>query len=215
MNYLLGIPFANREDLLERAIASVKPLWSHTVIVDNSEIGLDPGAWPVRVLPTSVPLTFSQSMNFLRRLACEQSCDALLYMHNDAEAGPGTAERLVAVTSEALTSGRRWGVAFTYYDTLASFSMTMMREVGPWDAVLPQYFADNDYYRRVRLAGYEVIETGLPVAHADGGSNTLRSDARRRFVNGVTFPLYERYYAMKWGGTPGRETYLRPFDGAH
>ena len=214
MNYLLGIPFANREDLLERALATVKPLWPHTVIVDNSEPGLDPAAWPVRVVPSPVPLTFSQSMNLLQRLASEQSCDVLLYMHNDAEAGPGTADRLLAITDEALVSGRRWGVAFTHYDTLASFNMTMVREVGPWDTILPNYFADNDYYRRVRLAGYEMIETGLPVAHVGGGSNTINSDPRRRFLNGVAYPLYERYYATKWGGTPGRETYVQPFNGA-
>ncbi|HEV2494499.1 MAG TPA: glycosyltransferase family 2 protein [Terriglobia bacterium] len=213
MKYLLGIPFTNRKDLLERAIASVKPLWPHALIVDNSEPGLDPAAWPVQVVPPPVPLTFSQTMNLLQRLASEGLCDALLYMHNDAEAGPGTAERLLAIAGEALVSGRRWGVAFTHYDTLASFNMTAVREVGRWDTNLPQYFADNDYYRRVRLAGYEIIETGLPVTHAAGGSNTINSDSHRLFLNGVTFPLHERYYAAKWGGLPGRETYARPFNG--
>ena len=102
----------------------------------------------------------------------------------------------------------------THYDTLASFNMTMVREVGPWDTILPNYFADNDYYRRLRLAGYEVIETSLPVTHVGGGINTINSDPRRRFLNGVAYPLYERYYAAKWGGTPGREMYVQPFNGA-
>lgn len=183
------------------------------VIVDNSDRGLDTLAWPVPVKRPPVPLTFSQTMNLLQRLAAERSCDALISMHDDAEAGPGTAERFLAVTEEAVVSRRRWGAALTAYDTLASFSMAMVREVGPWDTTLPQYFADNDYYRRIRLAGYDVIETGLQVTHANSGSSTIKSDSRRMFLNSVTFPLYERYYATKWGGPPGRETYQRPFNG--
>jgi len=153
-------------------------------------------------------------MNLLQRMAAERSCDSLIYMHNDAEAAPGTPERFLATLEEAVAARRRWGVAFTHYDTLAAVNMTMVSEVGPWDTLLPQYFADNDYYRRVRLAGYEVIETGLPVIHAEGGSNTIKSDRRRLFLNSVTFPLYEKYYTTKWGGSPGRETYRNAFNGA-
>jgi GT2 family glycosyltransferase len=124
-----------------------------------------------------------------------------------------TAERFLAITEQEIALRRHWGVAFTHYDALVAFGMTMVRDVGPWDTNLPQYFADNDYYRRVRLAGYSVIETGLTVAHPNA-SSTIESDPRRKFLNGVTFPLYQRYYARKWGGEPGYETYDRPFNGA-
>jgi hypothetical protein len=77
-----------------------------------------------------------------------------------------------------------------------------------------QYFSDCDYYRRVQLAGFELLETGRPVVHVDQGSNTLRSDPRREFLNRITFPLYAAYYAMKWGGRPGREKFALPFNGA-
>jgi hypothetical protein len=214
MQYLLGIPFANREDLLRRAIESVKPLWRHTVIVDNSETGLIPSAWPTEVIAPHVPLSFSQTMNLLQRLAAQRGCDVLFYMHNDAEPGSGTPERLLAAVEEALVSRPRWGVAFTHYDALAAANMAMVRDVGPWDTNLPQYFSDNDYYRRIRLAGWEVMETGLPVTHLEGGSSTIKSDARRLLLNSVTFPLYERYYVVKWGGPPERETYRRAFNGA-
>ncbi len=214
MKYLLGIPFTNREDLLERALESVKAMWPYTVIADNSEAGLDPSAWPVEVVPSSVPLTFSQSMNLLQRWAAERSCDALIYMHNDAEAGPGTAERLLEIIEEAFITDPGWGVTFTLYDTMASLNMTAVGKVGAWDITLPQYYADNDYYRRIRLAGFGVIETGLPVIHANGGSSTIKSDSRRNFLNGVTFPLYHRYYVAKWGGPPGHELYDKPFKGA-
>ena len=58
-------------------------------------------------------------------MAAERSCDSLIYMHNDAEAAPGTPERFLATLEEAVAAGRRWGVAFTRYDTLAAVSMTL------------------------------------------------------------------------------------------
>lgn len=214
MNYLLAIPYVNRPDLLEKAVRSVRYFWPHTMIIDNSDAGLDPAVWPVPVLRPSVPLTFSQTMNLIQRMATERACDFYFFMHNDAEAGESTAERLLAIVEQSVTSGQRWGVAFTHYDTLAAVNMAMVREVGRWDTNLPQYYADNDYYRRVRLAGYEMIDTGLEVAHHNGASSTIKSDPRLGYLNGVTIPLYSQYYAAKWGGGSGAETYDWPFDGA-
>ena len=213
MRYILGIPFLNRPDLLRVAIQSVKPLWPHTLIIDNSDTGLDTAMWPVPVVRPPVPLMISQTMNLLQRLAAERSCEVVLFMHNDAEAAVGTPERLLAIIEEAITSKQRWGVVFTHYDILAAYSMEMARVVGQWDTTLPAYFADDDYYRRVRLAGYEFINTGLQVIHHNNGSSTLKSDPRLMFLNNVTFPLYERYYTAKWGGLPGSETYDWPFNG--
>src|SRR5205085_7411529 len=214
MKYILGIPFVNRPDLLEKAVHSVQPFWAHTMIIDNSDAGLNSANWPVPIVRPSVPLSFSQTMNLLQRLATEASCDCFLFMHNDAEAAPGTPERLLARVEAAITSEQPWGVVFTHYDTLAAFSMEMVRAVGKWDATLPQYFADNDYYRRVRLAGYETINTDFAVTHHNNASSTAKSDPRLGFLSSVTYPLYEQYYSVKWGGPPGHESYDWPFDGA-
>lgn len=214
MRYLLGIPFVNREDLLGLAVESVRAMWPHALVVDNSEDGLRPADWPVEILRPPVPLTFSQSMNLLQRESEARACDVLIFMHNDAEAAPETPERLLAALAEAHESGRRWGAAFTNYDTLAAFDAEAAACVGPWDTTLPQYFADNDYYRRLRLHGYETLDTGLPVAHHNNASSTVKSDPWRGHHNGVTFGLYGGYYAQKWGGPPGGEAFDWPFDGA-
>jgi hypothetical protein len=213
MRFLLGIPIVSRTDLLLTALESVRSLWPHTLIIDNSVSGLIPDAWPVPMFRAPVPLSFAQTMNWLGRLATDRDCDALLFMHDDAEAGYGSAERLIAIVDEAVRTQRRWGVAFTLYDCLAALSTRMIREVGEWDTVLPQYFSDCDYYRRVKLAGFELIETGLHVVHVDQGSNTLRSDPRREMLNRVTLPLYAMYYRSKWGGQPGQEKFALPFNG--
>ena len=213
MQCLLGIPYVNRPDLLALAVESVRAIWPYTQIIDNSPHGLPQKGWPVAVFRPSVPLTFSQTMNLLASLADETGSDVVLMMHNDAEAAAGTCERLLAAVQEAERTGRHWGIMFTQYDTLVAMKRSMMRYVGPWDTNLPQYFADNDYYRRVRLAGFEILETGLPVTHHQGSSATIRSDSGRSYLNGVTFPLYEQYYISKWGGRPGEEGFEWPFAG--
>lgn len=218
MKYLFGIPYVNRPDLLRRAVDSVRSLWPHAVILDNSdtaELGRDSASWPIpiRRAAAGVPLSFSQSMNHLLALAAESDCAALLFMHNDAEAAEGTPEALLREVERAEAAGRNWGVAFTNYDTLAAIRLKAANRIGPWDTNLPQYFADNDYYRRLRLAGWEAIETKLPVLHHNDASSTIKSDPRRNFLNGVTFPLYAEYYRRKWGGEPGGEKFTQPFDG--
>jgi hypothetical protein len=213
MRYLFAIPIINRPDLLERALRSVPALWSQAVIVDNTAEGLRPEEWPVRVDRPSVPLSVAQTINYLRRRALADALDAVLYMHNDAVAHPETDHKFLALVGSLCEQGRRWGVVFTNYDTLVAFSSAMFRDVGEWDVALPQYFADNDYYRRATLAGFEFIESGLPVDHTNDGSNTIRSDQRLDHLNSVTFPLYEQYYTAKWGGRPGQERFTRPFNG--
>jgi hypothetical protein len=211
VRYLLGIPVATGLDLLQRALASVAELAGETVLLDNTEAGLDGLAPGVEVVRPIVPLTFTQSMNALCRLAEERDRDVLLFMHHDAEAQAGTPRALLDTCHELTAEGRRWGVAFTHYDAFAALNLEAVRDVGPWDTALPHYFADNDYYRRVRLAGWELVDTGLPVAHHT--SSALSREPRRRFLNHVTFPLAARYYAAKWGGPPGEERFDRPFGG--
>jgi predicted O-methyltransferase YrrM len=211
-SFLLGIPFVVGEDLLRRAVDSVEPLWPSAVIVDNSDAGLDADAWPIPVVRPPVPLSFSQTMNVLQQLGRERSCDAVMLLHSDAAPAADTPARLLAAIDQASVAGRPWGIAFTNYDAFAAYSAAMIANVGAWDVTLPQYFADIDYYRRVRLAGWEILETGLPVLHE--ASSTIRLDEERGRHNAATFPLYERYYAAKWGGGPGGETFDRPFDRA-
>jgi hypothetical protein len=206
VKYLVGIPFVNREDLLKRALNSIPPKCWHDeaiLILDNSA---NPHRSQIRYVP-AVPLTFAQSMNFFRRQALERECDVLIFMHNDACCEPSVFERLL---ERATNRAIHWGVIFTNYDALAAFNMAAMKQVGEWDTNLPQYFSDNDYYRRMRLAGWLTEDSGFPVEHT--ASQTINSDPERAFLNGVTFPLYREYYRKKWGGDGGQETFAMPFN---
>ncbi|WP_019421432.1 glycosyltransferase family 2 protein [Paenibacillus sp. OSY-SE] len=214
MRYIVGIPYVNRRDLLYRAIDSIRPYWGHIFVLDNSaerELKHDTGlSRSVTVYEPPVPLTFTQSMNWFQRVAAEREADAVFYMHTDAEAHPGTPEAFLGVLEELQSSGRKWGLALTNFDALAAYNMEAVRAAGPWDTIFSSYFADIDYHRRLRLAGYDEVFTGLPVEHH--GSSTRKSDSRFNFIVDTTWPLYERYYELKWGGKMAQETYMTPFN---
>lgn len=216
MKYLVGIGYVNRIDLLKKAIESIQPFWANTFIMDNSNHrDLRHGeSFPtnVKIFEPPVPFTLSQTMNLLHRLGAEQRCDVIMFMHNDAEADAGTAENFLSAIEKMQREGRRWGVAFTNYHTLAAYNMKAIKEVGPWDTVLPHYFSDCDYFTRLRLAGYEQVWTGLNVIHHNNGASTIKSDGNLEHIHNITFPLYQTYYQSKWGGLPGQERFTLPFN---
>jgi hypothetical protein len=208
------VPHVVREDLLARAVGSIACFGRNRTIVDNSPEGLptnDYSEWNgVYVCRPSVPLSCSQTFNFIMRQTRRLGQKTCIWMHSDAEAGPGVAEGLLEHARRYTAEGRRWGVLWTYYDTLCALNTDLIDVVGDWDTELPQYACDNDYYRRVRLAGWECIDTMLTdVKHE--GSATINSDPYRKMVNSVTFPLHIEYYKRKWGGDTGKETFETPF----
>ncbi len=215
MKYVTVIPCVNRIDLLREAIDSIKSFWGTLVLIDNTgnkELTTQNFGKDFPIVEPIVPLTFSQTMNAVMRIAFEKACDFYITMHNDALADGGTPEQLLALIQQLFEIKRNWGVVFTHYDALCAFNTEAVRTVGQWDTILPQYFADNDYYRRVRMKGYETVDSGLTVFHQNEGSNTIKADLLLRISNSITFNLYKQYYAWKWGGEPGREQYTVPFN---
>jgi GT2 family glycosyltransferase len=89
----------------------------------------------------------------------------------------------------------------TGYDKIGVFDETFF----------PAYFEDNDYSRRITLAGYKhVIVDKATYGHV--GSSTLHrySDAERE-KHHQQFRANRDYYLYKWGGEPGKEIYHTPF----
>jgi hypothetical protein len=66
----------------------------------------------------------------------------------------------------------------------------------------PLYYEDNDWERRIRLAGCEVVQSDIPVVH----DNSSTIGAGYSTQNGRTFADNGDYYARKWGGPVGSET---------
>ena len=79
------------------------------------------------------------------------------------------------------------------------FNMRACEITGPWDTYFTQYWADCDYYKRLRDAGYPEINTqfGDRVKHV--ASATLKTDKYRHRVIDLFAPTVAAYYQMKHG----------------
>jgi hypothetical protein len=202
------IPYVNRIDLLKKAIDSVpRRLTTEPVVINNSGHDLDVQC---TVITPPVTLTFTQTQNLMLSIAKERGVPFYFFMHSDAEAGPDTVANIYEMAMREC-SVRKWGAIFTNYDALAAFNTAAFDAIAGWDTMLPWYCADNDVYRRLRLAGYPTLESNLPVHHEP--SQTLNSDPVIRRQVDLEVPFRERYYAAKWGGQPGAETFEVPFNG--
>lgn len=202
----LFIPYVNRPDLLERAVASIPAVNGIEVVVINNSGGmLESGAFKILTPPS--PRTFTETQNLMLNLAKMQDAPFYFFMHSDAEAGNGTVCRLFEM---ARLENRNWGVIFTSFDALAAFNTAAFNEVCGWDERFTWYHSDTDIYRRLRLAGYELLESNLPVHHEP--SQTLKADPEisRKVAEG--FAERVRLYAEKWGGPAGSEKFLTPFN---
>jgi Methyltransferase domain len=214
LDHLTYIPYVNRPDLLDRAVASIRTLWPSLVVIDQSVDGLNPGDHPwisdiagVFRAPRR-SMTFTQMMNWAHAEACERCADYLVFMHNDAEC-------VGDVASEILDCARvrtDAGVIFTYYDAFAIFNVAAIRDIGPWDETFRWYFSDNDYYRRMQLRNWDRYNFGgEQIIHH--GSQTQRSDPSLSAEVDAGWRWHEDHYRHKWGGLPGREVYTIPYNG--
>jgi hypothetical protein len=211
MKWRLFIPFVNRRDLLERALRSAST--REVIVIDNSEcreLYCDENfRTQYEVLCASVPLSFSQTMNYIISIADSLNLDTYLFMHNDAEIVEDGFERFLCLIRELPSN---WGAAFTNFDTLAAFNMAAVKQVGLWDWIrFPQYFAETDYYHRMRLSGFETIWVDdVDVIHHNGGSSTIKSDKVRMHVENMLSKTYLKMYVHKWGGKPESERFVEP-----
>jgi len=202
------IPYKNRFDLLLKAVASVPRRGIYGPVVINNSGGNIDVTCPVVVPPD--PLTFVQTQNLMLKIATERNVPFYFFMHSDAEAGPDTVEKLYEMAMRECST-RKWGVIFTNYDALAAFNTAAFDTIAGWDTMLSWYCADNDAYRRLRLAGYLTLESNLLVHHEP--SQPRNSDPVIRRQVDLEIPFRERYYAAKWGGQPGAETFEIPWGG--
>jgi len=218
MKYIIGFFYRNNLELLRTAIQSIQPLWEHTIIIDNTPDHSLQNEHPfpagVQIYVPTAPLSFTQSMNLLLEMGQQQGVDAVLFMHNDVVAHPGTANKFISALTTLKNSGTKWGLACGHLFLLFAINIEVVKTIGLWDTSWPDYFSDCDYVYRARLAGYDVIEASLPVTHHNGGSNTIKSDSNLYSLTLQMWPAWEEYYLRKWGGPIGSEKYKAPFDPA-
>jgi len=211
MKHKLHVTFATRDDMVRKAVESVRDIGNIHVWADGRASpdisGVEhhsPG------LVGIVPM-----MNMCIKTSWAD--DVMFWMHDDAEALPGVAKQFREYVEGRLH--KHWGLIFTNGDKLCAFNMRAVREVGWWDTMFFQYEADIDYHYRLRLAGWPpefspfgggVIHAAAQTGSADrqhgGDPNYMK---RIQFIDGCQFQYH--YYEFKWGGKRGEERFSVPF----
>lgn len=226
MRYKLHIPYGGSvEPMLREAVESVREIgnihiWSDGVPAPDIE-----GVTHHELPPNGAAATINMA------LQSSWDDDVALLMHADALAYNDGARRFLDFTRATFERGERWGVIFTLYDVLMAFNMKAVHEVGYWDTRLYQYGADDDYYYRLKLAGWNIVESGdntaveripdpyLPYAERNDsvgvihrGSATARSNPLFKHISDGRNHGNSLYYIFKWGGLPHEEKFTRAFE---
>lgn len=207
------VMYVNRPELLKRAVEAFPATWPELTVIDNSGYGVDtdlPDS--VTIYHPPVPLTYSQSVNWMMQDAIRRHARIVLHFHSDATTtNPAAVSELLTYARSALNLGKRHASWWTFYDILWAINPAAFFDIGGADTMFRDYFFDQDWKRRCKLRGWETIDTHIQgMSHE--GSATINSDDRLKFINGVTFKWYSAMYHEKWGGPPGGEVFLTPFD---
>lgn len=213
--------FVNRPDLLVRSINSFPDLRDELVVVNNSDTELHEvlsGDDTVECLfkandlyQPSVPMTYSQSMNWMLRDANNKGVNLIVHFHSDAfSTNPLAVKQLLTYARNDKADGRKRGLWWTFYDILFCLNVAALNEIGGWDTNFPSYFTDQDLKRRLRLAGWECHDTHIEgITHE--GSATINSDPKLQLAHSMMFPLTRMLYLAKWGGEPEKEQFRWPY----
>ena len=178
----------------------------------------------------SLAATWNRALRFV----WEQGCERAFVINNDVRVPNALCERLLQVQrltgawfvtadnvgdayQEAMQKPYQMDDAFLRARGGPDFSCFLItRECHKWfqfdEGFQPAYHEDNDYHRRLQLAGFgdRIFSVCLPYLHI--GSGTLKENEKLREGWGPKFEACQRYYGEKWGGLPGSETYTVPFD---
>lgn len=132
---------------------------------------------------------------------------------NDIQFAPGSVGRIKKVVYD--NQDASIVCAFGY--NVFVFTDVGKAKVGLFDEnFYPAYFEDCDHFRRVALSGAKAVAVpGFECIHGEApywGSSTVHSDPELARRNGITFGNLRKYYANKWGGEPGKESFMRPFN---
>ena len=210
----LCIPTLNRYDLLPLCIESamrgtMKPNSIH--IVDNGKrYGAVDYGIPLTVHTPEENMGVAGSWNYFINYAWGDR----IIVNDDIQFCEDTIERMV----NKLHEGNEFVWTCRPYGVLNGFSCftladSLIEKIGAFDETISPnyaYFEDNDFIRRMTLAGISPVESEAEAIHAC--SSTLHAfDQQQLREHNRKFELARNNYVKKWGGLPGQETFMMPY----
>ena len=154
----------------------------------------------------------------LHHVAQQNDNGYALVVNDDIELLPDTLERFAAFHTTDLMAVGDGVQAVNAFSMYLTNPRKLFSTVGPFDQTIwPAYYEDGDMHWRMRLQGYDLYRvTDCGAVHNEGGSATIKSytlEERQRHDH--QFTRNTEYYTLKWGGTPGYEQYVTPFNGGN
>jgi len=203
---VIGIPYISNYELLDGSIAAITSQNGAAVIhvIDNS-----PALGRIEHHHPAVQITRPW-----QNLGVAASWNLIIKMH--------PTERYWVIINADLKLGPR---AFDIFEQgmkvhemmhfrgmhALAVRSSAIQKVGWFDENFhPAYFEDNDWTYRAKLLGVHIEQVDGDFEHEN--SSTIRRSDAYRAENARTFPLNERYYERKWGGSVGHEVYTTPFN---
>lgn len=219
----LGIAVLNRGDLLLRCVESVDHAVETLFIINNgTDVGVSEVLSRIERRVISNPVAF-QNIRIERRknIGCGPAWNHVimsspgwwLLAGSDVQFKPGSLGKLWDRTQE------KQDASIVCADGYNVFTISPLgrEKVGLFDEnFYPAYFEDTDHFRRVALSGALAVNVpGFQLVHGEApywGSSTIKSDPSIDGKNAVVMENLGAYYARKWGGPPGHETFMKPFN---
>lgn len=195
---VLIIPVLNRYDLLDETINSIDYEIKNILIINN---GLEKYVSPRNDLPIHIldmPSNQGISGSWNLGIKCYPHEPYWLIGSSDTSYLPGSLEKFAQYSGPNVfvkSIGQSGGGWHTF-----SVGEQIVKTVGLFDEYLyPAYFEDNDYERRMLMAGFEnnIIDPGIEVNDNDG-SQTIKSDSNFMNKNNDTFYRNRKYYESKF-----------------
>lgn len=212
----LCVPTLNRYDLLARCIDSARKgsmIPDRFLVVDNGRtLKAEDSLVGVDIYTPEVNLGVAGSWNWL----VKNSEGIRIIVNDDIEFCNDTIEKMVVTLQEGhpfVCTSRPFGVLNGF--SCFAIDDRIIEAVGYFDDTISPnyaYFEDNDYHRRMILAGYGIVESGAEAIHV--GSATIKAmDPEQMRQHHLRFVLAQQNYTRKWGGLPGNETFTTPYGG--
>jgi GT2 family glycosyltransferase len=235
----IGVPTYNREDLLKRMLRSIDHP-STIQILDNSPdqmLAADMRLHFKEFVPDCYEeLTLGSSFNYdawvttpRYNMGVAASWNYIiksnikdpywLIVSDDVWFAPGDLAKIVEAADVYAKLGNI-GKIHCFSDCAFVMFPHGVRTVGWFDEnFYPAYCEDCDWNRRADLLGVKRVDLkGLGMGHGEEvngkmeGSRTVNATPELAQENAKTYERNIWYYIQKWGGRPGEETFLHPFN---
>jgi hypothetical protein len=218
---VIGIPYINRPDLLNRLITSLE--YSKGINVRSFDFRVVINAVDYMRYDCPTETVFSAGHN----LGVAASWNTIIktsplapywiIFNSDILLGSDDLLKIKDFVEPRLDTH---ALFFCYGMSAFVITPLALQTIGWFDEnIHPAYLEDCDYHYRAKLAGLTMADIpNLEIIHGekewDGykGSCVIRSDPQMLQENGRTHQGNFEYYRQKWGGINGEETFTSPFD---